>query len=203
MRGNWGGASGRWTEKLGLNVSDNSVLHDYYLEAVRCLSFSKHNVSEAGPISFIRYKVGKVPTQLSPLESQSQSLDLMVTENSKYIIKLHQITYLSKPSDITHVVTIWLYYWIHSHSGDARLISGRCSVWVSARELPILTEAFHGFPQSLQANPRIVCTVGHNQLLPNSFQFIRHGNRHYICDNSKTSPTGNNHWGSQKILLQT
>jgi hypothetical protein len=67
------------TEKLSLNVSDNRVLHDYYLGTVHCLSFSKHNVSEAGTISFIRYKEGKVPTQLVPLESQSQSLSLMVT----------------------------------------------------------------------------------------------------------------------------
>jgi hypothetical protein len=66
-------------EKLGLNVSHNSVSHDYYLDAVRCLSFSKHNVSEAGPISFVRYKEEKVPTHLGPSERQSQSLDLMVT----------------------------------------------------------------------------------------------------------------------------
>jgi hypothetical protein len=47
-------------------------------------------------------------------------------------------------------------------------------VWISASTPAILPEIFHGFPQSLQANFKIVPQLDHGCFLPNPFQFIDH-----------------------------
>jgi hypothetical protein len=38
----------------------------------------------------------------------------------------------------------------------------------------MLTESFHGFPQSLKADPGTVLRAGHDSLLRNPFQFLIH-----------------------------
>jgi hypothetical protein len=49
---------------------------------------------------------------------------------------------------------------------------GRYSVGISTITPPILTEFYHGFPQSLQENAGIVARSIHYRFLPNHFQFI-------------------------------
>jgi hypothetical protein len=43
-----------------------------------------------------------------------------------------------------------------------------------ASTLAILTEGFHGFPQSVLANVRIVLRLGHSHFLPHSCRFTIH-----------------------------
>jgi hypothetical protein len=43
--------------------------------------------------------------------------------------------------------------------------------WSSGNALDILTENFHGFPQSIQADAGIVSLLYHDRLLPNPFSF--------------------------------
>jgi hypothetical protein len=50
----------------------------------------------------------------------------------------------------------------------------RFSVRISAKALAILTEIFHGFPQSPLANARMVPQLGYECFLLILFQFISH-----------------------------
>jgi hypothetical protein len=64
---------------------------------------------------------------------------------------------------ISHVVVEWLALLLH------------------IREVPaILTEVFHGFPQSLQA-----LKLGHERFLPHPSRFIIHCHPHYIVRDSE------------------
>jgi hypothetical protein len=52
------------------------------------------------------------------------------------------------------------------------LYSVRCSVWISAGLLAILTDVFYGSSQSSQENSGIVPGIGHDCFISDSFQFI-------------------------------
>jgi hypothetical protein len=56
-----------------------------------------------------------------------------------------------------------------------RFVFGRCLVPISAGTWAVLTEVFHGFPHSLQANVKIVpqVTTATFQVLSNSAFIIR------------------------------
>jgi hypothetical protein len=55
-----------------------------------------------------------------------------------------------------------------------RFVFKRCSVWISARALAIITEVLNGFPQSLQAHARVLPWLDYNHSLPNSGWFSIH-----------------------------
>jgi hypothetical protein len=50
----------------------------------------------------------------------------------------------------------------------------RFSIQTSASILDILTDGFHEFPQSLQANARVVSQLGYTLLLPNHYSSVVH-----------------------------
>jgi hypothetical protein len=55
------------------------------------------------------------------------------------------------------------------HRYCSRLVCGRCSVPILSGNLAILTEAFRGFPLSLQAisKIRVLTRLGHDHFFPN------------------------------------
>jgi hypothetical protein len=66
--------------------------------------------------------------------------------SSQVTIPIHCVTHLH----FNHILlTVHQAGW---SSGNAVDIFGRCSVWILDITLAILTEGFHGFPQSLQEN---------------------------------------------------
>jgi hypothetical protein len=73
-----------------------------------------------------------------------------------------------------------------------------------------MTEVFRGFPQSLQANTRIIPEFGHDRFPPNPFKFIFHqSSRHSMLDynldtstepSNKTEKKNRNVTASQQAL---
>jgi hypothetical protein len=59
-------------------------------------------------------------------------------------------------------------------TGRSVLVFRRYSVLVSVGTAAILTAVFRGFPQSFQANARILPRLGYYPFLPNPFKFIIH-----------------------------
>jgi hypothetical protein len=53
-------------------------------------------------------------------------------------------------------------------------VFSRFSIQTSAGTLDIVTDGFHDFPQSLQANARVVSQLGYTLILQNNYSSVVH-----------------------------
>jgi hypothetical protein len=67
----------------------------------------------------------------------------------------------------------------------------RCLVRISAGTPVIVTDVFHGFPQSLHSSPGVISGLGENCYLSYPFKFITHLTiRHYRTRSTQILPEG-------------
>jgi hypothetical protein len=77
-----------------------------------------------------------------------------------------------------HLYFFEVYFWVQEYLSSERSCSPSFLtewvglVWILARTPAILTEVFHRFLQSLQANASMVPQLCHDRFLPNPLQFI-------------------------------